>query len=87
MLIYYGWVDESADPALLYAVLRNALKGMPPEARYRGPAHYSEDEVVYANSWEGELERFIGREEIAEGSKLLYRAEYTGGVVDRRKAV
>jgi hypothetical protein len=87
MLVYYGWVDESADPDRLYAVLKNALNRMPAEAPYRGPAQYIEDRLVYTNSWEGKLEQFFGREEMAEGSMLLYRAEYAGGLVDRRKAV
>src|SRR5947208_3499509 len=87
MLVYYGWVDKSADPAKLYAVLKNALKRMPAEAPYRGPGRYEEDPFVYANTWEGALERFSGREEILEGSSLVYRADYAGGWVDKREAV
>ena len=87
MLVYYGWVDESADPARLYAVLKNALKRMPAEAPYRGPERYEEDPFVYVNTWEGALERFSGREEILESSNVVYRADYAGGWVDKREAL
>jgi hypothetical protein len=87
MLVYYGWVAEGSDPAKLYGVLKNALKVMPTDAQYRGPARYQEDRFVYTNHWEGVLDRVSGREDIVEGTKLVYRAEYSGGLVDVRKGV
>lgn len=85
ILVYYGWVDEQSNPDELYAVLRNALKEMPAAAPYRGPGRYEEGQFTYLNRWEGELARFVGREEIQESSRLTYQAEYAGGWVDQRR--
>lgn len=87
LLVYYGWVAEESDPDRLYGVLKNALKQMPTDAPYRGPKRYEEDPFSYTNQWEGGIDRFIGRETIQEGSSLVYRADYVGGSVDRRRGV
>ena len=87
LLVYYGWVAQESSPDQLYAVLRNALKQMPPAAPYRGPERYGEGQFTYVNHWEGELGRFTGREEIYKASKLTYQAEYAGGWVDQRQGV
>lgn len=87
LLVYYGWVAGESNPDELYAVLRSALKEMPDAAPYRGPTRYEEGRFTYLNRWEGGLGRFTGREEIHEGSRLAYQAEYAGGWVDMRQGV
>ena len=87
MMVYYGWVEEGVATNPVYAVLRNALTQMPKEYPFRGPKEYRESENVYTNSWEGNLSRFSGEEKIVQGEKLIYKANYLGGLVDRRSGI
>ncbi|MDO8503517.1 MAG: DUF5680 domain-containing protein [bacterium] len=87
MLIYYGWVEEGADTDSVYGILRNALRQMPEEYPFRGPERYGEGDFVYTNAWKGEVDRFSGEEKITQDKKLIYRASYMGGWVDRRRGV
>lgn len=87
MMVYYGWVVEGAESNPVYGVLRNALSQMPEDYPYRGPKEYKEGEFIYTNSWEGEVDRFSGEEQIKQGGKLIYKANYLGGLVDQRRGV
>lgn len=87
MMVYYGWVAEgvAADP--VYAVLRKVLTRMPQDAPFRGPKDYIDGEFTYANKWNGDVERYSGEEQITRGEKLIYKANYMGGLVDQRQGV
>ena len=85
MMVYYGWVMEGVNPDLVYGVLRGALMRMPEEYPYRGPQEYEQGEFVYRNKWEGGLNKFSGEETIKQGEKLIYKADYRGGEVDKRR--
>ncbi|MEX2008459.1 MAG: DUF5680 domain-containing protein [Candidatus Spechtbacterales bacterium] len=87
IMVYYGWVNESADPNPVYEVLRNALMRMPQEAPFRGPKEYRQDSFTYVNAWEGDLEKYSGEEQIVQGDEIIYTANYLGGLVDQRKGV
>lgn len=87
MMVYYGWVEEGAETNPIYAILRNALKQMPADYPYRGPKEYSENEYAYTNNWNGEVDRFSGSEQITQNGKVIYKADYMGGLVDQRKGV
>lgn len=87
MMIYYGWVEEGVETNLVYGVLRNALMQMLEDAPYRGPKEYKEGEFTYSNNWSGEVERYSGEEQITQGEKLIYKANYMGGLVDQRAGV
>ena len=87
MMVYYGWVEEGVKTSSVYKVLRNALKQMPEDYPFRGPEEYKEGEFTYTNTWEGEVDRFAGEEQITRGGKLIYKANYLGGLVDQRKGV
>lgn len=87
MMVYYGWVAEGVESDPVYDVLRNALMGMPVDFPYRGPKEYKEGEFTYTNTWEGEVDRFSGEEQIKQGDKLIYKANYLGGLVDQREGV
>lgn len=87
MMVYYGWVVEGVESNPVYGVLRNALMQMPEDYPYRGPREYKEGEYTYINVWEGELDRFAGEEQIKQSERLIYKANYIGGMVDRRKGV
>lgn len=87
MMVYYGWVEEGVETDPIYAILRSALKQMPEDHPYRGPKEYEEGEYTYTNSWNGEVDRFSGSEQILQGDKIIYKADYMGGLVDQRKGV
>ena len=87
MMVYYGRVDEGIEADPVYAVLRNALKRMPEDYPFRGPKTYKEGKFRYTNSWDGDVERFSGEEKISKGEKEIYKANYTGGLVDQRRGI
>lgn len=87
IMVYYGWVVEGVDINPVYKILRNALMRMPEDAPFRGPKEYKEGNIAYANSWEGDVEKFSGEERIVEGELLVYQASYMGGLVDQREGV
>lgn len=87
IMVYYGWVEEGVETNPVYTVLRNALKKMPEDFPFRGPKEHKEGEYVYTNNWEGEVDRFAGEEQIIQGKKLVYKANYRGGLVDQRRGV
>jgi hypothetical protein len=84
-MVYYGWVEKSIEANSVYGVLRGALKQMPADYPFRGPNEYKEGEYTYTNSWEGEVDRFAGEEQIKLGEKLIYKANYMGGLVDQQR--
>jgi len=83
MMVYYGWVIEGVDTNRVYPLLTKALSKSTIEQPYRGPSEYLEENKIYANDMEGDVENFRGEERIYEGEELLYIARYLGGVVDR----
>lgn len=87
MMVYYGWVQEEIETNSIFAILRNALAQIPEAYPYRGPENYKEGEFTYSNSWKGEVDRFTGSEQITKGNKMMYMADYMGGLVDQRKGV
>ena len=54
---------------------------------FRGPKKYQKGKFTYSNSWKGEVDRFSGEEKITQGKKLIYQANYFGGLVDQRRGV
>ncbi len=87
MMVYYGWVAGGVDNNPVYGILRNALKAMPADHPYRGPNEYIENEFKYTNTWQGEIDRFSGEEKIFQKDKLIYKANYIGGLVDQERGV
>ena len=83
-MVYYGWVAAGTPTDPVYNTLKNALKKMPPEAPFRGPKLYKEGEYIYTNSWQGDLERFSGEEQITQNGRLIYQANYRGGLVNQQ---
>jgi hypothetical protein len=87
MMVYYGWVTEGQETDPIYAILRGALMQMPDDAPFRGPKEFIDGEFTYHNKWDGNVERYSGEEEITQGEKLIYKANYMGGLVDQRRRV
>lgn len=87
IMVYYGWVEQTANTNNVYATLRSALKEMPVEAPFRGPSELVLGSLRYTNQWTGGVERYQGTESIYEKDVLLYTATYLGGLVDQRNGV
>src|SRR5437867_3465931 len=77
MMLYYGWVGStSLSNNAVYRFLRHALKEVPEDRPYRGPASYREDDLEYRNQVGGDLANFGGEEVILERGAEIYRARY-----------
>lgn len=85
IMTYYGWVVEGTETNSVYQILKEALMHMPKDYPFRGPEEYKQGEFVYTNSWEGDVNRFSGQEQIVQNGKLVYEAHYLGGFVNKSK--
>lgn len=81
---YYGYIlSPTTDKKELYGFLREALMQEYSDILpVRGAKDYQRDDWQYTNAVEGELNRFIGTEEIYRAGVLLYRAYYHGGFIE-----
>lgn len=88
MMVYYGKVTKGEDPDAVFEILREALKQMPTEEPFRGPRVLRLNDLIYSNNWEGNIEGYSGKEKIENGAgKIVYQANYRGGLVDQREGV
>jgi hypothetical protein len=78
---FFGATEASA-PAEFPHFHKRALRRVPPQAPYRGPALYREGDLVYVNDWSGDLRWFRGVERVFHGEREVYRLEYHGGTLD-----
>jgi hypothetical protein len=62
---------------------KKALLKMPKTAPFRGPKEFESSGLRYLNSWIGNVECYSGEEKIFQGKKLIYKANYMGGLVDQ----
>jgi len=85
IMVYYGWVEKEVEINSVYKVLRNALRQMPEDYPFRGPKGYKNNKYVYNNSWKGNVESFSGEEKIKKNGKLIYKANYLGGLIDQKR--
>lgn len=66
-----------------FEFLKKCLKEAPAEFPARGPERFVSGDFVYENSWEGEIDSFIGKEIVKyKGKNFLFR-NYLGGWVIR----
>lgn len=85
MMVYYGGVNVDESPEEIYVILRKALSQMPQDRPFRGPESLEEGDLKYKNTINGDLKRFWGEEEIFKNGLLVYKAQYSGGLVDQRE--
>lgn len=80
---YYGvmLVDEDEIPKGFIDCLLAALRQVPREAPYRGPAELKHSPFTYSCHWEGNLDHFRGREWIATQGTTIYKLDFHGGTV------
>ncbi len=86
IMVMYGVVDSSfKDFKNAYKFLQKALLNQPGTFPVRGPQIFKEEDFVYRNKIEGNLENFLGYETISKGNKQIYKTSYAGGLVNVRK--
>ncbi len=85
IMVYYGQVKKDNNFGEVYEVLQNALKQIPENKPYRGPEKYTENNLEYNNSYEGEVDNFYGTEIIKSNNEIVYQAKYIGGLVDQNR--
>lgn len=81
---YYGSMTAEAGgniPAGFPAFLKESLRAVPPEAPYRGPAHFTQGRYTYTCRWAGSPERFRGEEQITLDGALIYTLDFHGGLI------
>jgi hypothetical protein len=84
-MVYAGGIvdmpDSGAAPHTVYPFLQAALRLVPSDQPYRGPADYAEQGCRYANRATGSLLDFHGDETIAIAETVVYRLRYSGGLL------
>ena len=83
MMAYRGGVieghDDIGDEA--FGFLKKCISDAPAEFPARGPSKVEDGEWTYENNWEGDIEGFVGEENIYfKGKKVCFR-NYLGGLV------
>jgi hypothetical protein len=85
VMVYYGSIDITITPETVYPTLQKALRAMPVDSPFRGPREINNGEFTYVNSWTGSISKFSGEEIILKNGKEIYKAQYMGGLVDRKR--
>lgn len=78
---YFGRMLTDDVPAGFSQCLKGALRAVPAEAPFRGPARYRTGDLEYRCDWQGDLTDFSGTEEIAQAGRVIYRLRFHGGGV------
>jgi hypothetical protein len=82
--VYYGRVyDTSKSADEVYGFLRRALQHPNEDYPYRGPAEYTEGQLTYRCSCEGDITNHTVKEYIYESDTEIYSAVVIGGLVDQ----
>jgi len=79
---YYGKViSELVTPKEIYSFLKEALKRVPKNKPYRGPADFNNSDFKYTNNNDGTIEKFCGEEKIFYKNRFVYKLNYYGGFI------
>jgi hypothetical protein len=78
---YYGKMLVQEIPAGFGEFLKAALMRVPRETPFRGPAEFSLGNFFYRCKVNGNLERFVGEEEILLNGEAIYWLAFHGGEV------
>lgn len=82
---YYGKIISETIPAKqIYRFLQDALRKVPKDKPFRGPAKFIKDQLEYLNKVRGTIERFEGEEKIFYKRKLIYKLIYHGGTITEK---
>ena len=82
---YYGGVLPASSDlqiARMPPILKAALREVPLEAPFRGPASFQDNDYYYENEIHGDISSFHGTEIIRDQEQAIYRLLYNGGLVE-----
>ncbi|MBN1916140.1 hypothetical protein JW796_04085 [Candidatus Dojkabacteria bacterium] len=86
MMVYYGSVTNRFKKlGSVYSFLKEALRNNTKNMPYRGPKKYKKDEWLYKNELKGDMKSFIGEEKIFYKDKMVYSANYQGGLINNNE--
>lgn len=80
-MVYSGGLLYPMDQREIYAFLKKALRNVSPDFPARGPMIFQEGDMVYENSYKGNIEKFSGEEKILMGGVEVYALKYEGGLI------
>ena len=78
---YYGKMLAAKIPDGFSKFLKAALMRVPREMPFRGPEEFHDGVFSYHCSVDGNLERFVGEEEISCDGKAIYWLAFHGGEI------
>lgn len=87
VMAYRGGIYEKYEglSGIAFNFLKKCISKMPKDFPARGPNKFVEGDFVYENNWEGNIEGFIGEENIYfKGDKICFR-NYLGGLIKNKK--
>jgi hypothetical protein len=76
---YYGRMVSADIPSGFSQFLKLALRNVPAEAPFRGPARFTDGDFSYRCAWSGNLGCFQGEEWIDLREETIYRLVFHGG--------
>jgi len=76
---YYGMMLTDVVPEGFSQCLKGALLNAPLDAPFRGPNHFQEGVFEYTCQWKGDLDQFVGTEQIFNSGKAIYQLTFHGG--------
>lgn len=80
-----GLLTNSVPAEQVYTFLQESLLKEENRNVLRGPSFYQKDQLFYLNEFEGDIERFHGREYIRLEGKTIYELHYSGGHLVQEK--
>ncbi len=81
--VYWGKVISGVNFSDIYLFLRKALKEGPNgKCVHRGPENFTENNLTYTNTCNGDIEEFVQTEKIFMDGREVYLAHFIGGRVN-----
>jgi len=78
-----GGFEEMGKEAFNF--LKKCISKIPKEFPARGPKKFKQGKFVYGNKWKGNIEGFIGEENIYYSNKKICFRNYLGGLIKNKK--
>jgi hypothetical protein len=79
---YYGYIlDETISEKEITDFLKQALINVREEAPFRGPAEFNSGNYSYVSSAKGDVDSFVGSENIFLEKNKVYKLNFHGGMI------
>jgi hypothetical protein len=84
MNYYGGLISDQLSGKQVYGFLKKAMMKIDRDRYFRGPEHFRDGDLEYTDKSYGNIEDFLGVEEISFKGEVIYRLNYHGGIVRKR---